>query len=262
MRHRANCIQRKWPEEKIPVDLEPIPGFNLRAQVVGQGGSFVKHIQQESRCRVQIKGRGSGFYEHDTGVESDEQMYLHVAGPDPAQVEHGKELCLSLLEQVRANYEQFKERGPRGGDYGDRGDRGNRSGGYGDRGYGDRNNNSYGGYNTGGGGYGGQQSPVAPHSAAAMSPVAGAQNPDLAAQYAQYYAANGGDPYAAYGGYEAYCQMYQQYYGGLQSQTGAQGSPAGAQTTGYDPSAPPPPASDDQAPPPPPPSAGGYNAVC
>ena len=71
--------RRKWPEERIPIDLEPIPGFNLRAQVVGAGGSYVKHIQGETRCRVQIKGRGSGFMEHDTGRESDEQMYLHVA---------------------------------------------------------------------------------------------------------------------------------------------------------------------------------------
>jgi len=71
--------RRKWPEERIPIDLEPIPGFNLRAQVVGPQGANVKHIQGESRCRVQIKGRGSGFIEHDTGMESDEQMYLHVA---------------------------------------------------------------------------------------------------------------------------------------------------------------------------------------
>lgn len=71
--------RRKWPDERIPIDLEPIPGFNLRAKVVGTGGSYVKHIQSETRCRVQIKGRGSGFMEHDTGVESDEQMYLHVA---------------------------------------------------------------------------------------------------------------------------------------------------------------------------------------
>lgn len=76
---RDSMGRRKWPEERIPIDLEPIPGFNLRAQVVGAGGSYVKHIQQETGCRVQIKGRGSGFYEHDTGVESDEQMYLHVA---------------------------------------------------------------------------------------------------------------------------------------------------------------------------------------
>src|SRR5438477_5798714 len=72
-------LQRKWPEERIPIDMEPLPGFNLRAQVVGQGGAYVKHIQQETRCRVQIKGRGSGFLEHGTGRESDEPMYLHVA---------------------------------------------------------------------------------------------------------------------------------------------------------------------------------------
>jgi hypothetical protein len=75
----ANNIQRKWPDERIPIDLEPIPGFNLRAQVVGQGGAYVKHIQQKTRCRVQIKGRGSGFIESSTGRESDEPMFLHVA---------------------------------------------------------------------------------------------------------------------------------------------------------------------------------------
>ena len=76
---RLTTHQRKWPEERIPIDLEPLPGFNLRAQVVGHGGAYVKHIQQETRCRVQIKGRNSGFMEHGTGRESDEPMYLHVA---------------------------------------------------------------------------------------------------------------------------------------------------------------------------------------
>lgn len=75
----ANPRQRKWPEEKIPIDLEPIAGFNLRAQVVGHGGTYVKHIQNTTNCRVQIKGRGSGFIERDTGQEMDETMYLHVA---------------------------------------------------------------------------------------------------------------------------------------------------------------------------------------
>ncbi|AEO71625.1 uncharacterized protein THITE_2171661, partial [Thermothielavioides terrestris NRRL 8126] len=86
--------RRKWPEEKIPIGLEPVPGFNLRAQVVGHGGAYVKHIQQETGCRVQIKGRNSGYVEASTGRESDEDMYLHVArGPDPKMVEKAKELC-------------------------------------------------------------------------------------------------------------------------------------------------------------------------
>lgn len=76
---RDHLGRRKWPEVRIPIDLEPIPGFNLRAQVVGIGGSYVKHIQSVAKCRVQIKGRGSGFLEHETRLESDEPMYLHVA---------------------------------------------------------------------------------------------------------------------------------------------------------------------------------------
>jgi hypothetical protein len=71
-------LQRKWPEEKIPISLDPLPGFNLRAQVVGHGGAYVKHIQQETACRVQIKGRGSGYVEFSTNREADEDMFLHV----------------------------------------------------------------------------------------------------------------------------------------------------------------------------------------
>jgi hypothetical protein len=70
--------RRKWRVEQVPIDLEPIQGFNLRAQVVGHGGAYVKHIQQETGCRVQIKGRGSGYIESSTGQESDDDMYLHV----------------------------------------------------------------------------------------------------------------------------------------------------------------------------------------
>ncbi|GAB7355028.1 hypothetical protein MBLNU459_g5629t1 [Dothideomycetes sp. NU459] len=265
---RDSMGRRKWPEERIPVDLEPIPGFNLRAQVVGQGGSYVKHIQQETRCRVQIKGRGSGFMEHDTGNESDEQMYLHVAGPDPAEVARAKDLCLDLLQNVRTQYEQFKERGPRGGGGGgDHGDRGYR-GGYGDRernssyGGGGGNGGYGGGYNGGyGGGYGGQQSPTAvtQGAGAPMSPSAAQGTPDYNQAYAQYYAAagqNGQDPYAQYGGYDAYVKMYWEYY--QQQQAAPQQAP-GDQAPSYTETAPPPPPPTEDAPPPP--GSGGYNAV-
>ncbi|KAG4424523.1 hypothetical protein IFR04_002401 [Cadophora malorum] len=264
--------RRKWPEEKIPIDFEPIPGFNLRAQVVGHGGIYVKHIQQETRCRVQIKGRGSGFMEHGTGAESDEPMYLHVAGPDPNEVQRAKELCEDLLKNVREQYEEFKNRPQQQRGYG-----GNTGYG-GERGYGDRapdrsnsyggRDNSYGGRDNGGGYGGGYNNSPAPNSGGAMSPTTpsapGAGSPtaaaDYAAQYAQYYAAQGGqagqDPYAAYGGYAAYVQYYQAYMAQVAAAQQQQ-SPPGAPG-----SAPPPPPSE--APPPPPPGGApgsGYNAV-
>ncbi|TVY73457.1 Uncharacterized protein LSUE1_G003338 [Lachnellula suecica] len=251
--------RRKWPEERITIDFEPIPGFNLRAQVVGHGGAYVKHIQQETRCRVQIKGRGSGFMEQGTGQESNEDMYLHVAGPDPGEVQKAKELCEDLLKNVRDQYEEFKSRPPPQRGYGAP------STGYGgERGYGDRapdRSGSYGGgYGGGGGGYNNSPAPHTPTTPAAPgagSPTAGA---DYAAQYAQYYGTGAGagqDPYAAYGGYAAYAQYYQQYMAAAaaaQQQSAAPGAPG---------SAPPPPPSE--APPPPPPGSapgtGGYNAV-
>lgn len=186
------------------------------------------------------------------------------------EVQRAKELCIDLLENVRQQYNAFKERGPRGG--GDYGDRGYNRGGY-DRG--DRHRNSYdgnygGNYGGGGGsGYGGAQSPPGGAAGHAMSPAGGNGTPgtDYSAAYAQYYA-NGQDPYAAYGGYEAYCRMYMQY---MQQQQGQQGTAAQSPTPGaYDSSAAPPPPPSNEAPPPPPPSnsapppppgAGVYNAV-
>ncbi|CAG8891077.1 unnamed protein product [Penicillium egyptiacum] len=245
--------RRKWPDERIPIDLEPIPGFNLRAQVVGQGGAYVKHIQQQTRCRVQIKGRGSGFIESSTGRESDEAMFLHVAGPDANDVQQAKELCEDLLTNVKEQYQRFKENPPqhnyggyRGGDRGDRGDR----------------------YQGGGGGYGGgynrqqhntSSASPAPQAAAVASPSAGATPTaaDYSAQYAQYYGTT--DPYAAYGGYQnyvAYYQYYQQMAAAQQQQADGTAPPPAPASE-----APAPPPSSGSPPPPPPGAGGSYSAV-
>lgn len=254
--------RRKWPEEKIPVDMEPLPGFNLRASVVGQGGMYVKHIQQETRCRVQIKGRGSGFTEHGTNKESDEPMYLHVAyvitflpstysdftsGPDPNEVQKAKDLCIDLLGNVRREYMRFKENPPPRAGF-------------------DRQpqtpSNPYGGYGQQSSGYGssygGAQSPTQAAPPGTSNPPgtnnSSSAGTDYAAQYAQYYG-GGQDPYAAYGGYQNYV-VYYQYWQQQQQQQQAQ----------QDPNAPaPPPTNSEGAPPPPPsgspPGAGGYNSV-
>jgi hypothetical protein len=271
--------QRKWPEEKLPVALEPINGFNLRAQVVGRGGDNVKFIQQETGCKVQIKGQGSGFMESSTGQEAEEPMYLHIAGPMPEGVAKAKGLCEELLERVRTDYQEFKENAPHhrfggGGGGGDRYSNGRsggydgrsgggyegRSGGYDGRpgGYGDRERSqSYG--QTGYGGQGGQSDYQQPAAAAAADPAAqGADYSQWQAYYAQTGQQPGADPYAQYGGYEGYVQWYN-YYAQLQQQSPAPGTAA----------APPPPPSDPGppggAPPPPPPSGSppgtSYNAV-
>ncbi|KAI0765329.1 eukaryotic type KH-domain type I [Fomes fomentarius] len=100
--------RRKWPEEKIPVGLDTIRNFNVRAKVVGPSGMFVKYIQQETGTRVQIKGLGSGFVDQETGHEHDEPMFIHVTGPDEQQVQRAKALTEDLLEVVRGEHAKVK----------------------------------------------------------------------------------------------------------------------------------------------------------
>ncbi|KAG7445113.1 uncharacterized protein BT62DRAFT_933531 [Guyanagaster necrorhizus] len=96
--------KRKWPEEKLPVGLESIRNFHIRAKVVGPQGQFVKYIQQETGTRVQVKGIGSAFLEPETGRESDEPLYIHITGPEEGQVARAKVLTEDLLLVVRAEH--------------------------------------------------------------------------------------------------------------------------------------------------------------
>ncbi|KAI1798027.1 eukaryotic type KH-domain type I [Ganoderma leucocontextum] len=100
--------RRKWPEEKIPVGIDTIRNFNVRAKVVGPSGMFVKYIQQETGTRVQIKGLGSGFVDQETGHEHDEPMYIHVTGPDEQQVQRAKALTEDLLVVVQEEHAKVK----------------------------------------------------------------------------------------------------------------------------------------------------------
>jgi hypothetical protein len=96
--------RRKWPEEKLPVGLDSIRNFNVRAKVVGPSGSFVKYIQSETSTRVQIKGIGSGFIDQETGQEEPVPLFIHITGPEEGQVARAKVLTEDLLLVVRQEH--------------------------------------------------------------------------------------------------------------------------------------------------------------
>lgn len=88
-------------EEKIQIGLDQYPPFQVRGFIVGPGGQNVKHIQNETGCRVQIKGRGSGFLDRNTGFEEDIPMYLHLLTPHIEELHRAKEMCLDLIASVK-----------------------------------------------------------------------------------------------------------------------------------------------------------------
>lgn len=83
--------------------------FQLRGLVVGPSGQNVKHIQQASGCRIQIKGIGSRYLE---GV-SEEQvpLYVHVSGHDENSVAIAEHLILDLMRVVESSaHKRFRMR--------------------------------------------------------------------------------------------------------------------------------------------------------
>lgn len=228
--------------------------------------------------------------ETSTGQESDEPMYLHVAGPDPNEVKNARDLCEDLLGNVKTQYQAFKERGGQRGGYGRGGDGGGRGDHYGsgDR-YGGRGGydqqDQYGAQQQGYGAAAQLSTGAAAVGADPTNPFAGMtfeQAMQYGAYYGQQYAASGlPDPYEQYGGIVAFVQQYYAYFaaqnGGQQpaadqaygNGNGTPGyqqqKPAAPGASGFDQPPPPPPPSNE-APPPPPPAGsprgtGGYSAV-
>ncbi|KAL9932352.1 hypothetical protein V8E36_008831 [Tilletia maclaganii] len=101
---REQRERRRWPEEKVPINLTQLRNFNVRAKVVGPGGLFVKFIQQETGAKVQIKGQGSGFIEFDTQQESEEPMHIHLACPDDEALKEAKRLAEDLVDAVKTEH--------------------------------------------------------------------------------------------------------------------------------------------------------------
>ncbi|KAI8968209.1 hypothetical protein BDF20DRAFT_894982 [Mycotypha africana] len=244
--------ERKFHERKLEVKVDGTPPFNLRAKIVGPSGAFVKHIQQESGCRVQLKGRGSGFLETSTGRESDEPLHVHLSCSREEGLEIGAKLTQDLLDTVKAEAERAIANPSaygRGGHY--------RGGGY-NNGY--YNNNNYGGYGHG------MSPPPPPGSSPSLGSATHTPTSDSGTPTASATGATGEYDYSSYNNYYNYygqpydANAYYNYYGYGAATAAAAVPPAPADSAdGAAPPPPPPPPSEpapggsDAIPPPPPP---------
>ncbi|CAG8449036.1 6246_t:CDS:10 [Ambispora gerdemannii] len=99
---------RHFVQDKVFVGIEPDRTFNARAKIVGPQGAFVKHIQQETGAKVQLKGRGSGYIEPTSGTEAFEPLHIHITCWSQEGLDRAKELCQSLINFVKIEWEKHK----------------------------------------------------------------------------------------------------------------------------------------------------------
>eukprot|EP00048_Salpingoeca_helianthica_P024908 m.36283 g.36283 ORF g.36283 m.36283 type:complete len:368 (+) comp9664_c1_seq1:40-1143(+) len=91
--------------ERVFVNLETIPSFDIRAEVTGPGGSFLKHIATETEARVWLRGQGSGCHEPGTTKEAPEPLHIAIQHSQQLVVDRARGLCNSLLLTVRQKHE-------------------------------------------------------------------------------------------------------------------------------------------------------------
>ncbi|KAF9364301.1 hypothetical protein BGX34_001960 [Mortierella sp. NVP85] len=97
---------------RVPIGIESDRTFNVRAKIVGPSGQYVKHVQNETRTRVQLKGRGSGYLEVETGREADEPLFINIIGNSQEDVDEAERLCKDLVETVKGEHERMRSRPP------------------------------------------------------------------------------------------------------------------------------------------------------
>lgn len=65
--------------DKIPIGMENVlPGFNLPMKLIGQGGSNLNYIKNETGAIVTLRGIGSAFLEPGTQQEAPEQLHFCI----------------------------------------------------------------------------------------------------------------------------------------------------------------------------------------
>ncbi|KAJ1660052.1 hypothetical protein IWQ61_000983 [Dispira simplex] len=99
----------RYLQEKVFVGIKADPNFQLRARLTGPQGKFLQHIQDQTRARVFLRGKGSGYIEPTSGTESFEPLYLYITCYTAEGLETAKSLCQDLVNTVTTEYERFKQ---------------------------------------------------------------------------------------------------------------------------------------------------------
>ncbi|CAG8512473.1 13763_t:CDS:10 [Acaulospora morrowiae] len=99
---------RQFVQDKVFVGIEPDRTFNARAKIVGPQGAYVKHIQQETGAKVQLKGRGSGYVEPTSGAEAFEPLHIHITCWSQDGLDKAKKLCEDLINTVKTEWDRHK----------------------------------------------------------------------------------------------------------------------------------------------------------
>ena len=82
--------------------------FNLKERLEGANSTFLQHITTQTGAKAFLRGQGSGYIEPTSKKESFEALHIYISHSNNAGLESARQLCESLIEKVRCDFEQFQ----------------------------------------------------------------------------------------------------------------------------------------------------------
>lgn len=95
--------------EKIYITINAPAAFNIRQKILGDQNANLQYIVNETKANVSLRGRGSGFIEQNTGLESTEQMHIYIEHPVRKSLIEAKNYARNLLETVQQDLQVFMQ---------------------------------------------------------------------------------------------------------------------------------------------------------
>lgn len=95
---------------KIVIEAESLhPEFPTVTRIVGEGNANVEHIRSQTKCNLQLRGRGSGYAEPETGKELQEPMFLWLWADVAENGKTALDMTQDLLKSIYEGHQQWCE---------------------------------------------------------------------------------------------------------------------------------------------------------
>ena len=92
--------------EKIFINLNAPPNFQLRQKILGDNNANLQYIVQETKANVSLRGKFSGFIEQN-GIELNEPLHLMLEHSALKNLIEAKNLAKNLIETIQQELQIF-----------------------------------------------------------------------------------------------------------------------------------------------------------
>ncbi|KAK4308678.1 hypothetical protein Pmani_019629 [Petrolisthes manimaculis] len=89
----------------LPVNIGINPS-DIRARLIGESGTNLRYIEDETGVSISVRGIGSGYHEAGTGQEAQDSLHFYLEHDNQDKFNEAKDLVVNLAQTVIAEIQQ------------------------------------------------------------------------------------------------------------------------------------------------------------